>query len=62
MKSFFITPTGSTQVSNIISSLNQDKSDGSNSIPIKFLKLLNKDISDNYQLFSTNLFPLEYFL
>ena len=44
MESFFITPTDSTEVSNFISSLNQDKSDGLNSIPIKILKLLNKDI------------------
>ena len=44
--SFFITPTDSTEVSNIISSLNQDKSEGPNTIPVKILKLLNKDISD----------------
>ena len=44
IESFFITPTDSTEVSNIISSLNQNKSDGPNSIPIKILKLLNKDI------------------
>ena len=36
-------PTDSTEVSNIITSLNLDKSDGPNSIPIKILKLLNKD-------------------
>ena len=45
-ESFFVTPTDSTDVSNIISSLNQHKSDGPNSIPIKILKLLNKDIID----------------
>ena len=39
IESFFITPTGSTEVSNIISSLNQNKSDVPNSIPIKILKL-----------------------
>ena len=44
--SFFITPIVSTGVSNIISCLNKKKSDGPNSIPIKILKLLNKDISD----------------
>ena len=38
------TPTDSTEVSNIISSLNYD--DGPNSIPIKILKLLNKDVPD----------------
>ena len=46
IESFFLTPIDSTEVSNIISSLNQNKSDGPNSIPIKTLKLLNKDISD----------------
>ena len=45
-ESFFITPTDSTEVSNTISSLNQDKSDGPNCIPIKILKLLHKGISD----------------
>ena len=43
IESFFITLTDSAEVSNIISSLNQDKSNGPNSIPIKILKLLNKD-------------------
>ena len=43
-ESFFLTPTNSTEVSNIILSLNQNKSDGPNNIPIKILKLLNKDI------------------
>ena len=46
IESFFITPTDSTEVSNTISSLNQDKSDEPNCIPIKILKLLNKGISD----------------
>ena len=44
IESTFITATDSTKVSNIISSVNQDKSYGPNSIPIKILKLLNKDI------------------
>ena len=59
---FFLTPTDSTDVSSIISSLNQNKSDGPNSIPIKTLKLLNKDISDQLaiffnQTFSSGIFP-----
>ena len=59
---FFLTPTDSTEVSNIIFSLNQSKSDGPNSIPIKILKLLNKDISDQLailfnQSFSSGIFP-----
>ena len=62
IESFFLTPTESTEVSNIIFSLNQNKSDGPNSIPIKNLKLLNKDISDQLailfnQSFSSDIFP-----
>ena len=61
-ESFFLTPTDSTEVSNIISSLNQNKSDGPNNIPIKILKLLNKDMSDQLailfnQSFSSGMFP-----
>ena len=41
IESFFLTPPDSTDVFNIIFSLNQNKSDGPNSIPIKILKLLN---------------------
>ena len=62
IESFFITPMDSTEVSNIISPLNQNKSDVPNSIPIKILKLLNKDISDQLtilfnQSFSSGTFP-----
>ena len=62
IESFFITPTDSTKFSKIISYLNQDQSDGSNSIPIKFLKVLNKDIYDQpavlfSQSFSSGIFP-----
>ena len=62
IESFFIIPTGSTEVFNIISSLNQDKSDGPNSIPNKILKLLNRDTSDQLailfnQSFSSGIFP-----
>ena len=48
----FITPTQSTEVSNIIFSLNQDKSDGTNSSPIKILPMLNKEISDQLAILS----------
>ena len=63
IESFFITPGDITEVSNIIFSLNQDKSDGLNSIPTKILILLNKDISDKLailfnQSFSSGVFPL----
>ena len=62
IESFFLTPTDSTEVFNIIFSLNQNKSDGLNSIPVKILKLLNKDISDQLailfnQPFSSGIFP-----
>ena len=62
IESFFLTATDSTKVSNIIFSLNQNKSDGPNSIAIKILKLLNKDISDQLailfnQSFSSSIFP-----
>ena len=62
IESFFLTPTDSIEVSNIIFSLNQNKSDGANSIPIKILKLLNKDISDQLsilfnQSLSSGIFP-----
>ena len=62
IESFFLTPPDSTEVSNIIFSLNQNKSDGPNSIPIKILNLLNKDISDQLailfnQSFSSGIFP-----
>ena len=61
-ESFFITPTDSVEVSIIISSSNQDKSDGPNSIPTKILMLSSKDICDQpvilfNQLFSSGKFP-----
>ena len=62
IESFFLTPADSTEVSNIIFSLNQNKSDGPSSISIKILKLLNKDISDQLAIFfnrsfSSGIFP-----
>ena len=62
IESFFLTSTDSTDIFNIISSLNQNKSDGPNSIPLKILKLLNKEISDQLailfnQSFSSGIFP-----
>ena len=38
---FVITLTGSTEVPNNVSTLNQDKSDGTNSVPTKTLKKLS---------------------
>ena len=60
-ESFFLTPTDSTEFSNIISSLNQNKSDGPNSIPIKILELLNKDISKKLAILSNQSFPSSIF-
>ena len=62
IESFFLTTTDITEVSNIIFSLNQNKSNGPNSISIKILKLLNKDISDQpaihfNQSLSSGIFP-----
>ena len=62
IEKFCITLYDSTEVSNIIFSLNQDKKDGPNSIPTKILKLLNKGISEQLaivfnQSFSSGIFP-----
>ena len=62
IESFFITPTDSTEVSNIISSLNQSKSHGPNSISITILKLLNKDISDQLAILFNQSFSSGMFL
>ena len=43
--SFFLTPTDKNEISPIISSLHSHKSSGPNSIPVKNLKLLKNDIS-----------------
>ena len=42
---FFLTPTDKNEISFIISSLDSYKSSGPNSIPVKILKLLKNDIS-----------------
>ena len=42
---FFLTPTDKNELSFIISSLDSHKSSGPNSIPVKILKLLKNDIS-----------------
>ena len=44
-KTFFLTPTDQNEISFIISSLDSHKSSGPNSIPVKILKLLKNDIS-----------------
>ena len=58
---FLTTPTDSTEISNIISSLNPPKIDEPNSISIKILQLLNKGVSDQLailfnQSFSSGIF------
>ena len=60
--SFFISPTDSTEVSDIISNLTTDKSEGPNGIPTKILHLLKNDISHIFadlfnKSFSTGVFP-----
>ena len=42
---FFLTPTDKNEISLIISSLDSHKSSGLNNIPVKILKLLKNDIS-----------------
>ena len=44
-KTFFLTPTDQNEISFIISSLDSHESSGPNSIPVKILKLLKNDIS-----------------
>ena len=59
---FFLTPTDKNEISLIISSLDSHKSSGLNNIPVKILKLLKNDISqqlsDIFNMsFSTGQFP-----
>ena len=51
--SFFVSPTDKTEIENVISSLDSNKSVRPNSIPTKILKLLKNDISSQlYELFN----------
>ena len=54
--SFFIRPTTSDEISNLILSLNESKSVGPYGLPIKIIKLLENDIS----LQLTNIFNLSF--
>ena len=59
---FFLTPTNKSEISLIIHSLNSHKSSGPNSIPVKILKLLKNNISQQLSdifnmFFSTGQFP-----
>ena len=45
VKSFFISPTDSIEIFDIISNLSTEKSQGPNGIPMKVLRLLNNDFS-----------------
>ena len=58
MEPLFLTATDGTKVSIIISSLNQGKSDGPNSIPTTTLKLSNKEISDQLAILFNEYFFL----
>ena len=42
---FFLKPTSSHEIINLISSLNESKSVGPNNLPTKILKLFTKDVS-----------------
>ena len=60
--SFFLSPTNKSEIQNIMSSLDSNKSFMSNSIPTKILKLLKNDISsqlgDIFNIsFSTGVYP-----
>ena len=58
LDTIFIYPTTKAEISNIISSLNPNKTADAFSIPIKVLKLLKKDISsklDNILIFQLQL-------
>ena len=60
--SFFVSPTYKTEIENVISSLDSNKSVGPNSIPTKILKLLKNDISSQLSeifniSFSSGIFP-----
>ena len=60
--SFFISPSDKTEIENVISSLDSNKSVGPNSIPNKILKLLKNDISSQLSeifniSFSSGVFP-----
>ena len=60
--SFFVSPTDKTEIEDVISSLDSNKSVGPNSIPTKILKLLKDDISSQLSeifniSFSSSVFP-----
>ena len=60
--SFFVNPTDKTEIENVISSLDSNKSVGPNSIHTKILKLLKNDISSQlFEMFnisfSSGIFP-----
>ena len=60
--SFFISPSDKTEIENVTSSLDSNKSVGPNSIPTKILKLLKNDIlsqlSEMFNIsFSSGVFP-----
>ena len=59
---FFVSPTDKTEIEDVISSLDSNKSVGPNSIPTKILKLLKDDISSQLSetfniSFSSGFFP-----
>ena len=62
IKSFFLSPTDKNEIISIISALDSQKASGPNSIPIKILKLMKNDISDQLSVlfnlsFTSSSFP-----
>ena len=51
IKSFFLSPTDKNEIISIISALNSQKVSGRSSIPIKTLKLMKNDISNQSAVF-----------
>ena len=60
--SFFVSPTDKTEIENIISSLDSNKSVGPNNIPTKILKLVKTAFPVNYLKYLISLSPLVSFL
>ena len=60
--SFFVSPTDKTEIENIISSLDSNKSVGPNNIRTKILKLVKNAFPVNYLKYLISLSPLVSFL
>ena len=61
IKSFFLSPTDKNEIISIISAVNSQKASRPNSIPLKILKLMKNNISDQLAGFLTFLLHLLLF-